>query len=509
MKDARLAAERLADAIQTKESIAVYGDYDVDGVTSSSLLVDFVRAHGHDARVYIPKRLVEGYGLNSEAVEEIASWGAKLLITVDCGITAADEIAHGNTLGIQTIVVDHHHCPPALPPAFATLNPQQEDCDYPDKGLAAVGVCLNLLIATRVVLRERGVYEGGAEPNLRERLDLVALGTVADLVPLTGVNRILTAVGLRQLRATPRRGLRALMREAGVDRPRALSSDIGFRLGPRVNAAGRLDDATLGVRLMLTEDMKEARYLAESLNSANDSRKRIQEEVYREAVKIVDAAPLPEAIVLSNPDWHPGVVGIVCSKLVERYDRPTLLIGDGGRGSARSARGLHLYNAMADCADYLTKFGGHAAAAGFRIAADKVDGFRAALNARVKAAQLDEDAVPELYYDFELEDPRELHWPLFQELTTLRPFGMKNPEPTLMLRGVELRGKKLVAGEHLKLRLRAGRFGSFWAMLFGGGEREEEFRVGEPVSVVGYLNENFYQGTSSLELRLRDARAGA
>lgn len=510
MKHVDRAAVRVAEAIEKNEKITLYGDYDVDGVTSSTLLASFLRHHGVEASVYIPKRLIEGYGLNREAVELIASRGTQLLITLDCGITASEEIARANEFGIQTIVVDHHRCPPALPPAYATLNPHQDDCPYPDKVLAAVGVCFNLIIAVRKVMRERGAYGGEGqpkEPNLKEMMDLVALGTIADMVPLTGVNRVLTHYGIGELREARRHGVRALMDVSGVLSRRTTSSDVGFRLGPRINAAGRLDDASVGVRLLLTNDMAEARVLAETLDHANASRQRIEADVFKEAVSMVDAMPaLPNALVLAHPEWHPGVVGIVASKLVERYDRATVLIGEGGRGSARTARGIHLYDALADVAHHLTKFGGHRAAAGLRIAFDKIDIFRADFIARVEEAErigATEEAV--LIYDDEIQAD-DVDDEFYGELRRLEPFGNGNPEPLFRVRSCRVRTSQVVGGAHLKLRLQEGKRGGLKAIAFRRGEMIEAMFAGREIDMTAHLEKNEFQGFESIELRVRDVR---
>ncbi len=503
------AAERLADAIERGERITLYGDYDVDGVTSSSLMSAFLSAHGATPMVYIPKRLVEGYGLNQGAVQQLAEEGTQVLVTLDCGITAADEISKANDLGIDTIVVDHHKCPPELPPTCATLNPHQDDCPYPDKVLAAVGVCFNLVVVLRKVLRERGFYEqdGQAEPNLRRLLDLVALGTIADMVPLTGVNRMFTWFGLVELRHAHRVGVRALMEVSRVRPLRCSSSDVGFRLGPRINAAGRLDDATIGVRLLLTDDLQEARRLAAALDDANGNRQSIEGDVFRQACKLVEAeASLPDIIVYSNETWHPGVVGIVCSKLVERFDRPAILIGEGGRGSARTARGLHLYNAINDCASHLTKFGGHRAAAGMRIPFANVEAFRQALLQRVRD---DEDygvaTESTLYYD-DVIGPDEVQEQWFEEMSRLEPFGNGNSEPLFLLQDVSVRSFKVVGKDHLKLRLQEGTRGGLSCIAFKMAEHAQTLRSDAPLEVAAHMFKNEFQGVEKLELRVRDLR---
>ena len=506
MKGVDRAVARIMRAMAAGERIALYGDYDVDGVTSTCVLADFLRHHGIDVRIYIPKRLTEGYGLNRDAVDELAEEGVRLLITLDCGITAADEIAHAQERGMDTIVVDHHRCPPELPRAYATLNPQQADCGYPSDVLAAVGVCFNLVAALRRALRERGAYSADRpEPNLRQTLDLVALGTVADMVPLTGVNRILAWHGLQVLRHALRHGVRALMEVSRVRPVNTKSGDIAFRLAPRINAAGRLADATVGVRLLLSENMEEARRLAFALDEANGNRRAIEGHVFEQAVARIEAeSVLPPALVLADPHWHPGVVGIVCSKLVERFDRPAILIGEGGRGSARTAKSLHLYDALADCAEFLTKFGGHRAAAGMRIPFDRVEAFRQAFLRRVCGDPgLQHGAVPILHYDEDLF-PDEIDFQWADELARLEPFGSGNPEPLFKLSGVRVRTTRVVGQDHLKLRFEEGRLGGLRGIAFKMADRQAELAVGTPVDVAAHLDRTEWAGLESLELRVRD-----
>ena len=512
MKDLESASHRLADAIQSREAICLYGDYDVDGVTSSSLLAEFLGAHGLEPEVYIPKRLKEGYGLNATAIEHIATSGARLLITLDCGITAADEIERANSLGMKCIVVDHHRCPPILPPAVATLNPQQSDCGYPDKGLAAVGVTYNLIIGIRKVLRERGYYgDTRPEPNLLRLADLVALGTIADMVPLQGVNRVLTHFGLRALRKAERPGLRALMEVSRVSPSRVASSDVSFRLAPRINAAGRLDDATIGVRLLLSADIQEARPLAQALDDANGNRQQIEGEVYAAAVETVERlaadSGLPDVVVLGDTSWHAGVVGIVASKLVERYDRPTVLVGEGGRGSGRTARGLHLYDVMRDCQQHLIKFGGHQAAAGLRMKFECLDAFRSDLAKRVKAdPSFGQKTESRLDYDDEL-DPQEVGFDAYRWLQQLEPFGNANPQPVFRVPQMKVRTARIVGQDHLKLRLEGNRR-LLSAMAFKRAELHPQCSPGQPVDLAASLELNEYQGYESIELRVRDMRVG-
>ena len=501
------AAERLADAIAKKEPIALYGDYDVDGVTSTTLLATFLTNEGATPRTYIPKRLTEGYGLNQEAVEMLAAEGTKVLVTLDCGITAAGEIARANEHGIDCIVVDHHRCPPELPAAYATLNPQQSDCEYPDKGLAAVGVCFNLVVGLRKVLRERGVYtEARPQPNLRRYLDLVALGTIADMVPLSGVNRILSWFGVEELRSGRRAGMRALLEVSRLKPGRCSSSDVGFRLGPRINAAGRLDDASVGVKLLMAPDMVTARPLAATLDVANQHRQRIEHDVHRAAVKMIEAmAEVPAAIVLYDETWHPGVVGIVALKLVEAYERPTIIIGEGRRGSARTAKALHLYDAIRDVDEHLHKFGGHRAAAGMTVNPGCVDAFRDAFIARVAAEPKSDDDEGLLVYDDELE-PADFTWNFAETLNRLQPFGNGNPQPLFRTTGVHVRSRRIVGKDHLKLRLEEGANGGIEAIAFKQAELEPEMYEGRTIELAYHFERNEFSGNEYLELRVRDVR---
>jgi single-stranded-DNA-specific exonuclease len=327
------------------------------------------------------------------------------------------------------------------------------------------------------------------------------------MVPLTGANRVLAWFGVAELRRAARPGLRALMEVSRVRPGRLVSSDVGYKLAPRINAAGRLADATVGVQLLLTDDMQEGRRIAEVLDAANGNRQRIEGAVFRDAVARVDAlAQLPDALVLADEGWHPGVVGIVCTKLVERYDRPVVLIGEGGRGSARTARGLHLYDAIADCAEHLTKFGGHRAAAGLRIASARVDAFRSALLARVRADP-DFGGVTEsiLRYDDELA-AAEVDAGTLEAVRRLEPFGNGNPEPLFLVRNVHVRAARLVGGEHLKLRLEEGQAGGLSAIAFKRKELLDVLPSGARIELTCHLEDNDYSGVPTLELRVRDLR---
>ena len=510
MKGMEAAAARIARAVEAGERIACYGDYDVDGVTSTTLLSGFLRAAGADVTTYVPHRLVEGYGLNREAVAGLAAGGVRLLVTLDCGITSVEEVRAASALGVDTVVVDHHTVPVELPAAAAILNPHQPGCGYPSKDLAAVGVTFALAMALRRRLRERGWFgERRAEPNLREALDLVALGTVADVVPLAGANRILVRWGLEELSRARRPGVRALKQVAGIAEGTPVTAgQVGFRLAPRINAAGRLDDAGRGVRLLLAEDAGVARALAEELDRENQARQEIERRILDEA--LADGAARVAAgargLVLARDGWHAGVVGIVASRVAERFHRPAVLVAleDGtGKGSGRSIEGFHLYDALAACAGHLERFGGHRHAAGVTVARARVDAFRAAFEAEAAARIADEDLVPRCRIDGWVRE-EELTERAAEDLAKLGPFGAGHPEPVFALRGAATRARAVgAAGAHLKLAL-----GGLDAIGFGMGDRLPLCAAG-PLEAAFTVGFDEWDGSRRLQLKLRDVRRSA
>jgi single-stranded-DNA-specific exonuclease len=506
MKGMAAAVERLARALEAGERIATYGDYDVDGVTSTVLLSGFLRACGGEVVTYTPHRLVEGYGLNTGAVEKLAAQGVKLLVSLDCGITSVDEVRAAASLGVETVVVDHHTVPVELPAAAAILNPHQPGCGYPSKELSAVGVTFALAMALRKTLRERGRFSPERpEPNLRALLDLVALGTVADVVPLTGANRILVRWGLEEIARGGRIGLKALKQVAGVAAGPVTAGQIGFRLGPRINAAGRLDDAGRGVRLLSTTDPSEARALAEELDRENLARQEIERKMLAEALDDAQAAVRRGAhgLVLARDGWHPGVVGIVAARVAERFHRPAVLIGmaDGvGKGSGRSIEGFHLYDALAACSAELARFGGHRHAAGVTIEPGRIEPFRAAFEAHALAHLSAEALTPRCKLDGWI-DEGDLSLRAAEDLEKLGPFGAGHPEPVFALRAAAARARTVGAGAaHLKLSLGKG-----WdAIGFGLGDRLPE--CAGPVEAAFTIGFDDWGGTKRVQLKLRDVR---
>jgi len=508
MKGMRGAVERIARALAAGERIACYGDYDVDGVTSTVLLAGFLRVAGGEVVTYTPHRLTEGYGLNAGAVAKLAAQGVKLLVTLDCGITSVDEVRAATAAGVETVVVDHHTVPVELPQAVAILNPHQPGCGYPSKELAAVGVTFALVMALRKGLREAGRFGSDRpEPNLKEALDLVALGTVADVVPLVGANRVLVKWGLDELAHTRRPGLKALKRVAGIADGTPIGvGQVGFRLAPRINAAGRLDDAGRGVRLLLTADAREAAALAEELDRENQARQELEKAILEEA--IADAAARVKdgarGLVLHRPGWHPGVVGIVASRIVERFHRPAVLVGalDGvGKGSGRSIEGFHLYDAIAACSEHLVRFGGHKHAAGVTIDPGAVPRFREAFEAHAARTISAEELVPRTRIDGWVA-AGDLGERAATDLTRLGPFGAGHPEPVWALRGPAARPRTIGAdGRHLKLQLGAG----VDTIGFGMGERLAAC-AGE-VEAAFTLGFDEWDGVRRLQLKLKDLRS--
>lgn len=500
------AVERLAAAQEKGERVCVHGDYDVDGVTSVAVLLSFFRAVGIDAFPYIPKRLTEGYGLSRHGVEAAVAAGASVLVTADCGITSVAEAALCREAGIDLIITDHHAPPDVLPDAFATVNPLLPGCTFPFKSLAGVGVAFNLVIALRALLRRRGLFATRPEPDLKSYLDLVALGTVADVVPLVGENRVLVSYGLKELGSGRRIGVEALKDVAGVT-GEVTCGAVGFRLAPRLNAAGRLEDAALGLELLLCPEPARARTIAKELDDANAERQALEKATIDEARAMLSAGACRgrKSIVLASPEWHPGVIGIVASRMVEIFHRPAILfaIEDGtGRGSGRSIARFHLLEAIKSCADHLLRFGGHSHAAGLSIAEEELERFAASFDAAADT-MLDEEALtPQLLYDAEL-DADEIDEELPQLLAKLKPFGMGNPEPLFLLRDARVADARVLRGGHLKLALAAGGR-RFDAIAFGLAEKGEG--VQRPIDVLFSAGINVWNGKTSLQLIVKDLR---
>lgn len=508
LPDMECAARRVAAAVENGEPLAVHGDYDVDGISGTTLLVEGLRACGARVDYHIPLRLKDGYGLSGSALESAAAAGIRLVISVDCGVSAHDEARLARELGLDLVITDHHQPPPELPEAFAIVNPQRPESAFPFRDLAGVGVAFFLLAAVRRMLRKSGWFATRSEPDIRGVLDLVALGTIADLVPLQGVNRTLTRIGLSLLDSGVRQGVRALKEVAGVKSVNC--GAVGFQLAPRLNAAGRLEDAARGVDLLLEQDLTKALETARLLDRFNRERQQIELQTLEEALDMVAVLPADRtcSIVLARDGWHSGVIGIVASRLVERFYRPTVLIaldGEGGKGSARSIRGVHLYRTLQECADTLLAFGGHEMAAGLSLARDQVVLFTQRFEAVAKTVLTDEDLIPVLLYDgVALLD--EFDFEQVAALERLSPFGMGNPEPVLLVEKVRARQIQRVGEGHLRfIACQGGE--SHPAIAFGMAARQADFQGDIDLLVSPQVNR--FNGREEVQLRIRDVRGSA
>ena len=519
LTDMKAAAVRLADAAERGEAVAILGDYDVDGATSTALLTRTLRAAGLDPFFHIPDRLFEGYGPNVEAVRALAGKGAKLLVTVDCGTTSAEALAEAKKLGLDTIVIDHHQAGETLPAATALVNPNRED-DLSRLGhLAAVGLGFMVAVALVRALRERSFWTGTRpEPDLRELLDLVALGTVADVVPLVGLNRAFVQKGLIALRKRENIGLRALMDAARLSGPPA-PFHLGFMLGPRINAGGRIGDATLGTKLLLTDDPAEAAAIAAKLDQLNRERQAVEKATLAEAeAEALAALGIEEkgAIVLvSGEGWHPGVVGLIAARLKERFGRPAFavaLLGDSGTGSGRSIAGVDLGRAVRQAAaeGLIVKGGGHAMAAGLTVARAKLGELRAFLEENLCAAIEQARAADHLAIDGALTAGA-ANAELWSLIERAGPFGAGNPEPVFALPAHTVAYADPAGEAHVRLRLRAGDGKMIQAIAFRALNQPLGNALiaarGRPLHVAGSLSLNQWQGEERIELRVLDAAA--
>ncbi|HEV8230647.1 MAG TPA: single-stranded-DNA-specific exonuclease RecJ [Candidatus Limnocylindria bacterium] len=495
MLDLDRAVQRLRRALAARERIVVYGDYDVDGIAGSAILVRAFRQLGVNVAAYIPNRYEEGYGLNEQALSQLAADGTRVIVSVDCGVTAVREAAVARSLGVDLIITDHHHPPAALPEAYAVVNPRRAGDPSIDKELAGAGVAL--------VLAKRLLGEIAFALRQDELLQLVALATVADVVPLRNANRALVRAGLEALNRAPLTGVRALIERSGAKLGRVNASDIGYVLGPRLNAAGRISDAEEALRLLLTEDADEAKTLADHLEQKNAERQELTRQVVKGARERAEERPDAWATVVADPAWAAGIVGLAASRLVEDYGRPAVVIaldGEEGKGSCRSIPSVHIAEALDECDDLLLKHGGHAMAAGFSIARDKVAAFTHRLDEVVRRRLGGVRPVPSLRVDAEIE-AEALTARLALELASLEPCGAGNPRPHLLLRNVKVYGIRQVGADadHLRCKITVGRF-TFDAMAFRRGEHVEAMTDAGSVDAVVTVGAGI-RGFVELELR--------
>ena len=498
MTDMDLAAGRVGLALSRDEKIAVFGDYDVDGITATCLLTDFLRRHGADCVSYIPGRLEEGYGLNPIAIHQLHAEGVKLIITVDCGITAVAEAQLCKELGIDLVITDHHECKDVLPEAIAVVDPHRPDGGYPHMNLSGVGVAFKLAAALC----------GSQEEVLAEYADMVCLGTVADVMPLQGENRVFVTRGLESLRCTKRPGLAALMEETGCVPDSVSSSAIGFMLAPRINAAGRMGQIDLAVELFLTQDPIQAVTVARALCDLNRQRQTVESEIYQQAISMLPVGQPPEAIVLADESWHQGVVGIVASRIAEEFSCPTFLIcldGDHGKASSRSYGGFNLFSSLNTLSSLLESYGGHELAAGFTISRSNIPEFRRQVCSL--AAQFYTDDTPRTQLDVDCAIPVELLTiPNVESLNVLEPCGNGCPKPVLAMKNLTIdRLQQVGSGRHMRLRLRSGR-STLNAIYFSATPESAFVQQGDVVDIAFTPQINEFRGERTVQMNVLDIR---
>ncbi len=509
MVDMDLAVERISAAINNREHIMIFGDYDVDGTTATTLLYLVIELLTDQITSYIPNRLTDGYGLSIEGLQEAKKRGVTLILAVDCGITAIAEVDQAKEMGIDIVIIDHHVPGETLPNGVAVLNPKRDDCGYPFKELCGVGLAYKVAqaLAEHVGLPENSVYT---------HLDLVALGTTADIVPLYDENRILTKYGLDMMQQTHKEGLQALLNVAGLPEKELTTGHMLFMLAPRINAAGRMGDATRVVRLFITESQTEAKGLAEELDQENKRRRKEDTVTFEAAKLIVENDPfLREAkgIVLASETWHPGIIGIVASRMVEAFNRPVVMIstaGENGRGSARTVGDFHLYNAIKECSDLLIQFGGHHHAAGLSIEKERIQDFTHKFHEVVAERATTADFIPKFDIETEIE-LNEITPRMVQLMKMLSPFGPANDHPILVSRKLSLVGSPRILGvdkKHLKFRVRQkGR--TMDAIGFGMAEYLEQLMQSKDNFDLAFiLEENTYRGETNVQLHVKDIKNG-
>ena len=510
MKDMDRAVSRILLALERREKVLVFGDYDADGMSGTALLFNFFAYLGMEVAYYIPDRLTEGYGLTPQFVErQAAGRNIGLIVTVDCGISSHEAVQEANRYGIDVIVTDHHEPSEQPPEAFAILNPKQPDCASGLTCLAGVGVAFNLALALRKRLRDEGFWKLRPEPNLKASCDLVAIGTVADMVPILQENRIYVKAGLEVLATSTRPGIKALLDVCNVTNGRIDTWDVAFKLAPRINAAGRLRHGKMGCELLTTSSSRIAQTIADELDHENTRRRDIEREILSDIVRGLEASSetLGRSLVLHNPTWHEGVIGIVASRLVHQYMRPVVLIAvtDGmGKGSARSPKGFNLFEALVGCAQHLEKFGGHQSAAGLTLKAENIPAFSRAFDRQVREMASPEDFIPRLDIDTEIS-PAEITPELADELEALAPFGTANPEPLFVLSDMEVRSARVVGNCHTQMQLvPAGNSASrsFQAIAFNTAAEKpipDQFH-----HIACHIRWNRWKHRKSLQLIIRD-----
>ena len=498
MKDMEKAVNRIIEAIQNKEKTIIYGDYDVDGITSITVLKKFLNERGLDVDYYIPNRLEEGYGLNNSAIQKIAKEGYKLMITVDCGISGIQEINLANSLGIETIITDHHEQLEELPNAYAIINPKRKDNTYPFRGLAGVGVVFKTIqaISQKLNLDEK---------EYLKYLDIVCIGTISDIVPLVDENRVIAKLGLMLVKQTKNIGLRELIKISGyktID-----STMVSFGIAPRVNACGRMGKQEEALKLFITEDEKEAKQITKNLNEYNLQRQEKERKIFEQAIEELSKENVEEknSIVLAGKDWHHGVIGIVASRITEKYFKPTILIcieEDEAKGSGRSIPGFDLHEALVESSEFLKKYGGHEMAVGLSLEKDKIQEFREHFEQIAKEKNI-KQIIPVINIDCEITR-KDLNKTTVEQIKLLEPFGEKNKQPLVLYKNLKIVSiRALSEGKHLKLMLKDENE-TINAIGFNLGELSNEYLIGDKIDIVGTLEINSYNEKEDIQINIKD-----
>ena len=499
LPDMEIAVNRIIKAINEKEKIIIYGDYDVDGITSICVLKQFLESRGIEVNQTIPNRLDEGYGLNKDAISRIAKQQYTLMITVDCGISGIEEIEYANSLGIETIVTDHHEPLDVLPNAIAVIDPKIKTNKYPFSQLAGVGVVFKLIqaISKKLNLEEK---------EYLKYLDLVCIGTISDIVPLIDENRVIAKLGLKLVEVTKNIGLKTLLNSLGYRSVNSMS--ISFGVAPRINACGRMGHAEEALNLFLTKDITEAQNLTDKLNEYNRVRQEIEKKIYDDAIYKIEKENLKDksCIVLAGENWHHGVIGIVASKITDMYFKPSILIcmeGEEGKGSGRSIPGFDLHNALCKTSNYLQKYGGHEMAVGLSLHKIDFDEFKKNFEEYSQSCNVNE-IIPIINIDKQVTD-KELTIKNVQDLEKLEPYGEANKCPLFLYKNLKIDSiRSLTEGKHMKLTLKTDNNNVITAMGFNMGNRAEEFLIGDKVDIVGSLEINSFNGLESIQFNLKD-----
>ena len=502
LKDMEKAAERIRKAHDNKEKVTIYGDYDVDGITSIAILYKYLTEMGIDTDYYVPDRMQEGYGVNKDALDKIHSNGSSRVITVDTGITAVEESEYAKEIGIDVIVTDHHECKERIPDVYAAIDPKRKDCPYPFKSLAGVGVVFKLIQA---------LDENKSLSDLMDKYaDLMCLGTVADISPLIDENRVIVTEGLKRFKTTSNVGLKALI-DVSTNGKAITTSTIGYTIAPRINASGRLGCASRSVELFLTDDAEKAKKLAESLCEENTLRQQTEQKMFKEAMEYLDANPEVKednVIVIPHTDWHHGIVGIVSSKITEKFYKPSILFaidGDEAKGSGRSVNGFNLFGALENCSDLLEKFGGHELAAGLTIKAENIEKFRQKINSCSQKQINEAMLTPTIQLDAAIKVPY-ITLETVNDINKLQPFGVDNPTPSFAVRNIKIHKISVMSeGKHLRMTLlKDGKY--LDSVGFGMGEYYQYLEEGDIIDVAFALDINDYKGFQNVQLILKDIK---